>query len=79
MSFILRRCSDVDPYACITYDYYMQMAAAGTYNVDKYMEEISRLFHHSYPHNVNLNQERVYTVETDLTYSHANFIGQIQN
>jgi hypothetical protein len=29
-SMILRRCSDVDPYAKITYDYCMQMAATGT-------------------------------------------------
>jgi hypothetical protein len=41
MSLILRFCSDVDPYARITYDYYMQMAATGDYNIDKYVDEIT--------------------------------------
>jgi hypothetical protein len=42
---IVLRCFDVDPYARITYDYYMQMAAVGNYNVEKYVEDIARLCH----------------------------------
>jgi hypothetical protein len=75
MSLILCRCSDIDLYARITYDYYMQMAATGTYNVDKYVEEFTRLCQHIDPHNVNFNPVHAYNVESDPS-GHASYAGQ---
>jgi hypothetical protein len=78
MSLILRRFSDIDPYARIMYDYYMQMTATGNYNVDKYVEDISRLCQHIDPHSVNLKPFRAYNDESDPSL-HANFAGQPSN
>jgi hypothetical protein len=78
MSLILRRCLDVEPYAKIAYDYYMQVAATGTYDIDKYVDEITRFCHLIDPHNVNLNPVRVYNVDTEQP-THANYSGQPNN
>jgi hypothetical protein len=76
MSLILRRCSDVDPYARITYDYYMQMAATGTYIIDKYVSELTRFCQHTDPHNVNLNPFRAYNVDIESSID-AHYAGQL--
>jgi hypothetical protein len=40
MSLILRQRSDFEPYACITYNYYMQITVTNMYNVEKYVDVI---------------------------------------
>jgi hypothetical protein len=73
MSLILRHCSDIKPYSRITYDYYMKMAATGKYDVDQYMDEITRLCQKLDPQNVNLNPVRTYNVDIEPTAVHANY------
>jgi hypothetical protein len=79
MSLILRRFSDVEPYARITYDYYMQMAATNTYDVEKYVDAITQLCHHIDPHGANLAPFRAYMPETDIGTVQVHYSGQANN
>jgi hypothetical protein len=73
---ILRRCSEVEHYSRITYDYYMQMAANNNYDVEKYVEDIAQLCHHIDPHGANLAPVRAYNAETDVGTVKAHYAGQ---
>jgi hypothetical protein len=76
MILILCRCFEIEPYSHITYDYYMQMAGAVKYDVDLYVEKISRPCQHIEPQNMNFNPVRAYNVDFDPTVVHAKYAGQ---
>jgi Reverse transcriptase (RNA-dependent DNA polymerase) len=76
MSLILRRCSEVDHYARISYDFYTQMAERNEYDVEKYVTSITHYCHHIDPRGSNLAPVRAYNVDTETSTVQANYAGQ---
>jgi hypothetical protein len=64
ISLILRRCFVIDPYARITYEYYTKMESEGRFNVEKYVDNITRLCQHVDPQSVNVKPIRAYQFDT---------------
>jgi hypothetical protein len=75
ISLILRRCSDVDPYARITYEYYTKMESEGRFYVEKYVDHLTRLCQNIDPQSVNMNPVHAYQVDTVQAY----YVGQYRN